>query len=149
MKILPLGPVTTTTLSTREMLVLSLSLLADLSPKIAARLKSKKVVARVEGGEELSQKHIHAIYKLTKRIIAEINKHVPPFCYFGYHPSDHEQLGVWIDLDALHKGEVSGKLAQVSSASWKGVKSTYVLDTANAGLVLYRRKGKKEVWRVE
>jgi hypothetical protein len=90
-----------------------------------------------------------SVNKTINTIFKDLNKHVPPFTYFGRHPTQQDHLGVWIDLDALHKAESKGTLTQTYNSSWKGIKSSYILDMSKEGLVLYRRKNKQEVWRME
>lgn len=148
MKTLPLGLFANDLSSPRQMLIVCLALLLDINPTLANRQKAKKIVSKAESGQDLSPKDITVLKATINTIFNDLNHSVPPFTYFGHHPTDHSQLGVWIDLYALHKAENNGQITQLAGASWKGIKSNYILDMANAGIVLYRRRGKKEVWRI-
>jgi len=84
---------------------------------------------------------------VAHRLFVALNTLVPPFSYWGHHPSDVSHLGVWIDLGKLHDAEESGKLVQAGYRDAKGVKAVYVLVPESDGLVLYHRKSGREVWR--
>lgn len=149
MKTLPLGTVSINLVAPQHILTLCLALLRDVSPKSADSHKSKKIVEKVEKNQDLTANDISILNKTINTIFKDLNKHVPPFTYFGRHPTQQDHLGVWIDLDALHKAESKGTLTQTSNTSWKGIKSSYILDMSKEGLVLYRKKNKQEVWRME
>ena len=146
MKTLPLGSVTTNPMS-RQMLTICLALLADVAPKTASGYQSKELLSRYLSGEDTNARGMVSVRAAINGIMRDLNRHVPPFCYFGHHPTDPNHIGVWIDLDALHKAENSGKVSQFTG-SWRGVKSAYVLDMTGNGLVLYRRRGKQDLWRI-
>lgn len=145
-KTLPLGPVATD-LTPSQTLILCLALLTDVAPALAQREKTKRIVGLVESGATLSKKDVVILNRTLPCLFADLNRCCAPLTYFGYHPSAHDTLGVWIDLEALHKAETSGKVSQFTG-SWRGVKSAYVLDMTGSGLTLYRTRGKTEVWHV-
>lgn len=75
-----------------------------------------------------------------------LNRLTVPFGYWGRHPSDSTQYGVWIDLGKMHEAEEWGKLVQASSL--KAAKSgVYVLVAEGDGLALYHRRTGREMWR--
>jgi hypothetical protein len=129
----------------RDIFVYCLMLLYKIDEKLCLKLRAKGPVATAEQTEHATTAQLT---KGTRLLLKELNKHVPPFTYFGHHQTDDSHLGVWIDLGQLHQAEETGKLAQVSSNDWRGIKSTYVLRINDAGLTLYLRKGRKEVWSI-
>lgn len=146
MKMLPIGPIGEC-LSDRCVYEESLKLLAELSPKIAAKHARKKIARVVAGNKEiqLTDNQRDQLYNAIIDLWKDLNKHVPPFTYFGYK-ANLGGLGVWIDLSRLHKAEEAGILVQTGT-DWKDVKSTYVLSIDDSGkLDLYRRRGRKQLW---
>lgn len=143
---LPLGSIASD-LTPVQMLVLCVVLLSDVAPTVAARYKAKTLISAVETGITLTPAQTALVPRTTRAILRDLNRHVQPFCYCGHHPTSN-QLGVWIDLDALHRAESAGQLTQVSGPDWRGVRSTYVLDIGGEGLTLYRRRGRVQLWHM-
>lgn len=146
MKTLPLGVIASDA-TPPVLLVLCLALLTDLSPTAANRIKARPVVGKVETGAVLSAREQGLLGQAISATIKELNHHTPVFSYCGHHPTG-DQLGVWVDLNALHQAETAGRLTQVSGPDWSGVKSAYVLDIGGEGLTLYRRRGRVQLWHV-
>lgn len=83
---------------------------------------------------------------LVRYLFKALNRWVPPYSYWGWHPSDKTLLGVWVDLGKLHAAEEWGKLVQATTL--KAAKSgVYVLVPEGDGLTLYHRRTGREMWR--
>lgn len=148
MSSLPLGSIATNLTSDRKVLIVALSVLASLNPDLAAKHRDKRVVIKAEGEEDLSVMERYQLGRVVKSLISDLNHHVPPFSYCGYQPNDPAHLGVWVDLGALHEAEVKGRLTQVVGASWRGVKTPYILALTDGALTLYRRRDRAVIWSV-
>ena len=148
MKTLPLGAIATN-LTPRQLFGVCLALLSDIAPKVAEKQKIKPITKAIESLEPLSLIKQYQLDRAISSIIADLNKHVPIFSYLGYRANEKTQLGVWIDLDELHRAENAGQLTQVSGNNWRNIKSNYILDMSGATVTLYRRRGKKTIWSTE
>lgn len=144
-KTLPLGSIAVDLTSRPVLLIVCLGLLTDLSPSVAARHRARPIVSKVEAGTPLTQRDSQRLTQAIAAVFKDLNHHVPPLCYFGRHPSDASHLGVWVDLGALHRAEESGDLVQAPIES-RGQTGRYILDASGAGLTLYRRRGKVQLW---
>lgn len=146
MKTLSLGSYAANLESPSQVFTVCLAILTDVSPGAAAKHASKSIAGAVSAGECLSLVQRYQLNRAIASIMRDLNRFVAPYTYFGYRINDLTQLGVWIDLDALHEGERAGDLTQVLGNDWSGSRSAFVLDMSKAGLTLYRRRGKKIVW---
>lgn len=148
MKSLPLGSIASNLESPRAVYIICLSLLSDLAPAIAEKHKTKAILQAAQGSTDLSLIQRYQLGRAVDALIRDLNRHVPPLTYFGYQITDKTNLGVWVDLGALHAAEQAGVLTQVIGLPWRDIKSLYVLDVGGAGLTLYRRRDKKVIWSV-
>ncbi len=146
MKTLSLGSVATDITSPRQVFVICLALLTDVSPTIAARHSAKPIAARIQDPSDLSMLDTYRLNRAVSAIISDLNTYTPALAYFGYHPVDKSQIGVYVDTGALHTAEQNGMVTQVFSDDWRGIHSTFVLRFHDKGLTLYRRRGKSIVW---
>lgn len=145
MKTLNVGSFANVT-TVKQSIVICLAILEEFAPKLYIEYGNKEVIKKIYLNSDLSPKEMASLEYLLNNIIKQINRYVPPFTFFGYHPIDHSNLGVWLDLLALHEAEFTGKLAQVFNNSWRGLKCTYILDMGKEGIVLYHRRSKKIIW---
>lgn len=106
---------------------------------------------------------------LNETIHALLDEHAPEFAYFGTHPGDGADFGVWVAHEALDDAERDGTLLKVSDLS--DAKNTldmmqeedrrlveYVVVTNDHGnMTLYRHQGRRyemaepefeEIWSV-
>jgi len=148
MKTLPIGTLATDLSDLRQIFLFCLEMLDSVSPGICAKIRKKNVTKLVQSDKVLSPLELVAVQNAIISIKRDINKHSPLYTFFGAHPANYTQYGVWIDLDALHAAENAGIVSQ-ASGDWKGVKTTYVLDIGKDGLILYRRKGRKIIWEMK
>lgn len=146
MKTLSLGSYATNLESPIQVFTVCLAILNDIAPSAAAKQAAKGIAAVVRAGGPLSLVDRYQLGRAVSSLIHDLNHHVPNLTYFGWKANDAANLGVWIDLDALHQAEKKGTLTQVDDDNWSGVKSVFVLDMSKAGLTLYRRRGRKVVW---
>lgn len=130
-KTLPLGPaIESNAAGDVSTITRCIDLLETVAPKSAEPLKTRR---------------FKSFDSALKAVTTQLNRHVPPFTYFGYQPNSMT-LGVWVDLGRLHQAEESGQLVQAGS-DWRGLKAPYILTANEDGkLVLYRRRGRREVW---
>lgn len=148
MNTLPLGLVARDPGTPSFTLLLCLKVLTEVDAKAGALHAAKPVVKAVMAGAKLSKTQAYQLDRAIKAIFHDLNRHVAPFTYWGYHPTDGS-LGVWIDLGRLHAAEEDGHLVQVSDDRWRGIKAPYVLNVRGDGsLTLYHRRGRQEVWTI-
>jgi hypothetical protein len=147
-KTLPFGSIASNLETPAQTLVVCLAVLTDVNPSLAAIYRERAVVKLVESNQPLTLVARHQVKRAVAAVLTDLNRHCPLYTYVGYRPNDLSNLGVWIDLDALHQAERSGKLTQVYDTIWKGVISPYVLEITDKGLTLYRRRGRQAIWSV-
>ena len=146
MKTLNVGSFASNIVSAKQALIICLTILAEFNSKTYSFYNNKEIFKKIYSNAELSPKETASLDSILGGMIKKINRYAPPFTFFGYHPTDHTILGVWLDLLALHKGEEKGSLTQISKDSWRGLKCTYILDIGKAGITLYHRRDKKIIW---
>jgi hypothetical protein len=147
-KTLPLGSIASNLESPSQTLVVCLAVLTDINPSLAATYRERAIVKLVEGNQPLTLVARHQVKRAVAAILSDLNRACAPFTYVGYRPNDPSNLGVWVDLDCLHRAEHAGKLTQVTDPTWKGITSVYVLELSETGLTLYRRRGRQAIWTV-
>lgn len=143
MKTLSFGSYATNIVGACQTFIICLAILNDVCPKAAARYTN--VIALAQSTDHTASERVR-INRAIEHIITDLNRHTPQYTYFGHHPTDISHLGVWVDLDAMNKAERAGQLTQVLGSSWRGIKSTFILDMSKEGLTLYRRRSKQAVW---
>lgn len=143
-KTLPLGSIATNLSTPQQLFTVCLALLSDLNDTLAARHRSKPICQVVQSGADLSLIQRYQLKRANSALLTELNRFVPELTRLGWHMTQSDNLGVWIDLEALHAAERDGRLVQVSGGPWAG-HSQFVLDMSS-GLTLYRRRGKVRVW---
>jgi hypothetical protein len=54
---------------------------------------------------------------LLEELFDKLNEHVPEYCYFGAHPGDGADYGIWVDSDVIDMCVYDGTLIRVEDLS--------------------------------
>ena len=82
-------------------------------------------------------------------LASRLDKHCPPYCYFGANEGDGSDYGCWLSMDAIQDGLKSGELMLYDKMP-KGY-TGYVVDINDHGNVtLYKatRGRMREIWSI-
>lgn len=136
-------------LGPRATLHACIEFLALVDAKASARHSAKPAA---QHPDPLTKAQAHQIHRAIDALYSDLQRHVPPLTYWGYHPSNGA-LGVWIDTGALHQAEESGRLIQVADVKGakprRGLKAPYLLVLQSDGrATLVHRKDGREVWSI-
>ena len=81
-----------------------------------------------------------------------LGNHTPDYCYFGSHPGDGSDYGVWISQESIDEAVYCKDVLPVSDLSEvpAGFSGTvyHVNDHGNASLYAYARGKSRELWAV-
>lgn len=114
-----------------------IGVLNDFEPERAGRYR-----AIANAFHESHQDYAHQA--MIPTLLRRLNRVAPPFACVGYHPVHADEIGVWVDLAALHAAEQKGRLIQSSSPDIK-TRATYILQVGER-VRLLRRKGLATIW---
>lgn len=108
------------------------------------RPRANHFLQRLESLSDAAERSMSNLIHGMHGIIYELNRHVPPFTYFGPNLTDPNNYGVWIDLERLSEAERAGRLVQTGSYPVKG-HSTWILELGEE-IKLHKRKPHQHVW---
>ncbi len=84
---------------------------------------------------------------------ALFDEYAPPYCYFGSHPGDGSDFGIWPSVESLMEDAraKNGVVSVPAGDPWPQLGSdiVYVAEVNEHGnLTLFERRGRKELWSV-
>lgn len=119
-----LGTVSCATMRPEDLIPAFLSAAEDLRLSRADRATIREIRARESRSEDVEYYSTDEADWDLESLFDLLGNYVPPFCYFGAHPGDGADYGVWVyeDFpdDAIREGEIL-------SESSNGFKTTYAI----------------------
>jgi hypothetical protein len=128
--------------------------LQSVNPERAAMLRSDNadIFKRLETGESEIDDDVEAGEFLNEDLLNALNESCPDYCYFGAHPGDGSDYGVWPSFESLEEAVSDGEVLKCANLSdvpedWIG-SVMLVNDHGNVSLYSVDGKNTKEIWSV-
>jgi hypothetical protein len=108
---LPLGTVIHHTMREEDLIPAFLDALESVSPIEAAEMRKNYA-------EEIEQADPEFLWET---LVPALDYHTPPYCYFGSHPGDGSDYGVWVNEEAIEDD------LQYEEEAWPGVRKVVAI----------------------
>jgi hypothetical protein len=139
--VLGLGTVIHHTMREEDLIPAFLDALETVAPFKAAEM-------RQDYADEIAQADPEFCWET---LVDELNRHVPPYTYFGSNPGDGSDYGVWVDEETIRddlRYEDNEKLLAMTKGQPMPVGSRYIIVLDHAGNMeeLIDGRTRKQIW---
>lgn len=146
----PLGPVSSGTLKTADLLEAFIDALRDVRISRPERNNVKRAQAILDRAFEPDMEEAESALDDLRTII---ENHVPPYAYFGPTEGDGAEIGVWVDMSAIADDIRQGYVAkgdQLPTGLRDDCPDRFLVVSDHGNCTLYRRLGNNwaEVWSI-
>ncbi len=154
---LPLGSVSSGTMCSEHLIRRFLDTLDSVDEKRAQDIRQENSELFVINGED-GEDDPETLDYFVQELMETLQEFAPPFTYFGAHPGDGADYGVWVVDDVeedIEEGMDDGSIGEAKSDSSGRIipNASYELlvklDDIKNAMALYRGSDGKELWSVE